>query len=198
MALDELIRASAEGSVAAFNELVLLHQQQVYNLAYRMLGDGESAADATQETFLSAFKEIKRFRGGSFKAWILRIAANECYDQLRHRSRYATVGLQVSEDEDGYIAANIPDPEIGPEDRALRRELLECVGRGLATLPPEQRLVVILSDVQGLSYEEIAGVARISLGTVKSRLSRGRASLRDYLRQQRELLPSKYRHNSRG
>ena len=183
-----------QGSVAAFNQLVLLYQQQVYNLAYRMLGDGESAADATQETFLSAFKEIKKFRGGSFKAWILRIASNTCYDHLRHRSRHPTQSLHADDDEIDPVA-NLVDPAIGPEELALMRERLENVRRGLATLPAEQRLTVILSDVQGLSYEEIAEVVNASLGTVKSRLSRGRAHLRDYLLQHRELLPSRYSHD---
>ena len=192
-----LIAASQRGDVTAFNRLVILYQEQAYNLAYRMLGNSESAADAAQDTFVSAFQAIKSFRGGSFRAWVLRIATNACYDQLRRAQRQPAVSLDAIIEETGDvppIASNSPTPE----EVASRKELAAYIQRSLLELPPEQRIVVALSDVQGLSYDEIAEVTGSSLGTVKSRLSRGRAHLRDYLLRQPELLPSDFRHKSRG
>ena len=191
-----LIAASQRGDVTAFNRLVILYQEQAYNLAYRMLGNSESAADAAQDTFVSAFQAIKSFRGGSFRAWVLRIATNACYDQLRRRQRQPAVSLDAIIEETGDvppIASNSPTPE----EVASRKELAAYIQRSLLELPPDQRIVVALSDVQGFAYEEIAEITRSSLGTVKSRLSRGRAHLRDYLLRQPELLPSDFRHKSR-
>ncbi len=191
-----LIATAQRGEVGAFNQLVLIYQSMVYNLAYRILGDAEAAADASQETFLAAFRAIKKFRGGSFKAWLLRIATNACYDQLRYKQRRPTSSLEALLVETDN-PPSFTDPTEGPEDYALRQELGQVIQAGLNTLPPEQRIVLVLSDVQGLSYQEIAEVTRSSLGTVKSRLSRGRAKLRDYLLEQRELLPARYRLRSR-
>lgn len=191
----ELIAASQKGQLGAFNHLVLAYQQMVYNTAYRLLGDPDAAADASQEAFLAAFQAIKSFRGGSFKAWLLRIVTNACYDQLRAKKRRPTVSLDallVDANETSY-----PSQRPSPDDHALRRELQAELQRGLLSLPEEQRLVVILSDVQGLSYEEIATTTNTNLGTVKSRLSRARAHLRDYL-QARELLPSTARLRTGG
>jgi len=183
----ELIAASQKGQLGAFNHLVLAYQQMVYNTAYRLLGDRDAAADASQEAFLAAFQAIKSFRGGSFRAWLLRIVTNACYDQLRAKKRRPTTSLDallVDASENSY-----PSRMVSPDNHVMRRELQAELQRGLLSLPEEQRLVVILSDVQGLSYEEIATATNTNLGTVKSRLSRARAHLRDYLKA-RELLPS--------
>lgn len=187
-----LIAASKKGDTAAFNQLVWAYQERAYNLAYRMLGDRDLAADATQEAFLSAYRAIDGFRGGSFRAWILRIVSNACYDHLRHKQRRPTASLDAlyAVPEEYPVAPSVGD---GPEDQVLRKELWETVGAGLLTLPPDQREAVILRDIQGLDYGEIAQVTRASLGTVKSRISRGRARLRDYLRQYPELLPAHLR-----
>lgn len=187
----DLIKASARGDTEAFNQLVLTHQRRVYNVAYRMLSNPEDAADATQDAFVSAFRQIKSFRGGSFRAWLLKIATNACYDRLRSRKRRPSISLE-STMEGEETSFDPPDPAIGPESLALKREVLELIQRGLDRLPDEQRLIVILSDVQGFSYEEIAEITGANLGTVKSRLSRGRAGLRDFLRQS-ELLPAHFR-----
>jgi RNA polymerase sigma-70 factor (ECF subfamily) len=192
-----LIAAAQRGEVRAFNQLVLTYQSMVYNLAYRILGDAEAAADASQDTFLSAFRAIKKFRGGSFKAWLLRIATNACYDQLRYKQRRPTSPLEALLTETDH-PPSFTDPTEGPEDYTLRQELGRAIQAGLNTLPPDQRIALVLSDVQGLSYQEIAEVTRSSLGTVKSRLSRGRAKLRDYLLEQGELLPARYRLRNRG
>lgn len=187
-----LIAASKEGDLEAFNRLVLAYQGLVYNVAYRILGDSEAAADATQEAFLSAFQAIGKFRGGSFRAWLLRIVSNACYDQLRHRKRRPTTSLDAMPINPEHISI-LADDGLSPEEYAIRQELNRAIQAGLQTLPPEQRLVLVLSDIEGLSYKEIAAATGVSLGTVKSRLSRGRAKLRDYLLSQEELLPARYR-----
>ncbi|MCL5027181.1 MAG: sigma-70 family RNA polymerase sigma factor [Chloroflexi bacterium] len=191
---NELIGASQAGDTPAFNQLVVAYQTQVYNLAYRMLSEPESAADATQEAFLSAYRHIRQFRGGSFRAWLLRIATNACYDELRRRRRSPqAASLDQAMDEEG--TPEPPDRDPTPEEAVLHRDLQQHLQRGLAGLPYEQRVVVVLSDVQGLSYEDIAEVTNASLGTVKSRLSRGRAHLRDFLERSGELSPAPYRHD---
>jgi len=189
----DLISRSKSGDVEAFNLLVEQYQRLVYNLALRMLGSAEAAEDASQDTFLSAYKAIGGFRGGSFKSWVLRIAANSCHDKLRVARRYRVISLDtLMLDPDDLPESNNNE---SPEDYALRRELGKFLSDGLTHLPEDQRLVVVLSDVQGLSYEEVARVAGCSLGTVKSRLNRGRTRLRDFLLQREELLPPKFRLN---
>jgi len=194
----ELIAASQKGNLAAFNDLVLAYQEQVYHTAYRLLGKPEMAEDATQEAFLSAWQGIRGFRGGSFRVWLLRIVTNAAYDLLRHRARRPAVSLEA--ETNPAPTPSMPEEALAtsarsasPEEAALRDEVQAEVQRGLQTLPAEQRIVLILSDIQGLSYDEIAAVTNTNLGTVKSRLSRARAALRDYLAQ-RELLPSVQRH----
>jgi len=187
------VEAARRGDVESFNALVRLYETRVYNLCYRMLGDAESAADAEQDTFLSAYRNLRSFRGGSLRSWLLRIATNTCYDVLRSRKRRAAVSLEAADDEDDSSPLQVADPSETPDDFALRRELAGAIQHGLTALPEDQRVVVILSDIEGLSYEEIAQVTGANLGTVKSRLSRGRARLRDVLRAG-ELLPARYRH----
>jgi len=186
-----LIAAAQEGDRDAFNQLVLHYQSLAYNVAYRVLGDGDAAADATQDAFISAYRAIARFRGGSFKAWIIRIVTNACYDQLRAKQRRPTTSLDADPDLDRH-EWNV-DPSERPEAYVARQELGQILQRGLATLPAEQRMCIVLSDIQGMSYEEIAQTMDSSLGTVKSRLNRGRRKLRDYLTQHVELLPARYR-----
>jgi RNA polymerase sigma-70 factor, ECF subfamily len=137
-----------------------------------MLGEA-SAEDATQETFFAAYRSIKSYRGGTFRGWLLRIAANQCYDQLRRWQRQPT---DVLPDD-----APVVDPEPLPEHVALNAETAAILERALAQLPPDQRLCVLLVDVQGLDYDEAAEALAVQLGTVKSRLSRARARLRELL-----------------
>jgi RNA polymerase sigma-70 factor (ECF subfamily) len=188
-----LIDAARQGDVGSFNQLVLSYQSMVYNLAYRILGNQDAAADATQDAFISAFKGIGNFRGGSFKSWLMRIVTNACYDQLRLKQRRPTASLDALLVSDPAPIRPLTDPGESPEEYTLRQELSRVIEVGMGTLPPEQRVALILSDVQGLSYQEIAEVTGASLGTVKSRLSRARGKLRDFLLEQRELLPSRYR-----
>jgi RNA polymerase sigma-70 factor (ECF subfamily) len=188
-----LIAAAQQGKVDAFNELVLIYQQQVYNLAYRIMGDPASAADATQDAFVSAYRSIGRFRGGSFKSYLMRIVSNRCYDELRrHKRRPATSFEDLSEVDEEFNPALINGRER-PEEYTERQEMARVIQAGIETLPPDQRITLVLSDVQGMSYQEIAETMDVSLGTVKSRLARARGKLRDYLRSEGELLPARYR-----
>ena len=154
-----------------------------------MLGDAQSADDAAQDAFFSAWRGVHRFHRGNFRAWLLRITTNICRDKLRALKRRPTVSLDAMAVKPDLSPSSSNQALEDPEDYVRRLELGEEVRKGLDALPPEQRLVVILSDIQGLSYKEVATVAGCSLGTVKSRLSRGRICLRDYLRQQGTLPP---------
>jgi RNA polymerase sigma-70 factor (ECF subfamily) len=188
-----LIAAAQDGDREAFNQLVVHYQGIAYNVAYRVLSDSEEAADATQDAFLSAYRAMSRFRGGSFKAWLLRIVTNACYDQLRIKKRRPTVSLDNDPDSDGEEWT--VDTGERPEAFVQRQELGQIIQRGLQTLPPDQRTIVVLSDIQGVRYNEIAKIVGVSLGTVKSRLNRGRRKLRDFLQENAELLPAHYRLN---
>jgi RNA polymerase sigma-70 factor (ECF subfamily) len=199
MDMDEfaLIGAAQRGDREAFNQLVVHYQRIAYNVAYRVLGNGDAAEDATQDAFFSAYRAIRRFRGGSFKAWLMRIVTNACYDQLRAKKRRPTTSLDANPDSDWEEW--ISDDKEQPEEYAERQELGQVIQRGLDTLPPEQRMVVVLSDIQGLKYDQVAKTMGISLGTVKSRLNRGRRRLRDFLQENMELLPPRYRlYNETG
>src|SRR5579859_6357591 len=178
-----LIASSQHGDVHAFNCLVERYQQTAYTLALRMLGDPDTAADITQDAFLSAYRAIGRFRGISFRAWLLRIVSNACYDYWRARGRHPIASLEAITERDpdddtagGPMPAALVEEERDPERVALRAELVEAIQAALLSLPAEQRLAVVLSDVQGFAYEEIAQITQTSLGTVKSRISRARRS----------------------
>ncbi|HEX8219345.1 MAG TPA: sigma-70 family RNA polymerase sigma factor [Chloroflexia bacterium] len=177
--------AAREGDLAAFNWLVLRYQTRVYNLCLRMLTDPDAAADATQEAFLSAYKAIGRFKGEQFRTWLFRIATNACLDMLRSRKRKPTQSLYSYSHDPDDEAEPLPiadlDPTIDPESSALRSEVAEAIQRGLDSLPDDQRIALVLVDVQGLSYDEAAAITGANLGTIKSRINRGRARLRDYL-----------------
>ncbi len=182
-----LIRSACQGNLEAFNSLVLRYQQQAYNLAYRMMSDQAAASDATQEAFLSAYRHLGTFHAGSFKNWLLRIVANACYDELRRRKRRPTVSLdEPIVTEAGVIEFDLPTSAEGPEQIVQRHELADLMQRGINLLPIEQRLTLILREVQGLRYDEIAEITHSKCGTVKSRLSRARATLRGYVQLHRE------------
>jgi RNA polymerase sigma factor (sigma-70 family) len=186
-----LIAAAQGGDREAFNRLVVHYQSLAFNVAYRVLSDPDAAADATQDAFLSAYRAMPRFRGGSFRSWLMRIVTNACYDQLRVKKRRPTTSIDEEEDPDR--AEWYVDPGERPEAFVARQELSRAIQLGLETLPPDQRTAVVLCDIQGMSYDEIAETMSTSLGTVKSRLNRGRRKLRDYLIENTELLPARYR-----
>jgi RNA polymerase sigma-70 factor, ECF subfamily len=193
-----LVERSQRGDRDAFNRLVELHQTGAYALALRMLGDPEVAADVTQDAFFSAYRAIGSFRGSSFRAWLYRIVSNGCFDHFRAQTRRPSVSLEAAlEDDrdadlsphasDARLPKSLIDPSWDPERAALRAEQIERIERALLRLPPEQRLALVLSDIQGLPYDEIARITETSLGTVKSRISRARAHLRGILLRQGEL-----------
>jgi RNA polymerase sigma-70 factor (ECF subfamily) len=188
-----LIASAQQGKMDAFNELVLTYQQQVYNLAYRIMGDPASASDATQEAFISAYQSLERFRGGSFKSYLMRIVSNKCYDELRRRKRRPATSFEDFGEVDEEANPALINGGEGPEEHTERQAMARVIQAGIETLPPDQRVTLVLSDVQGMSYREIAETTEAPLGTVKSRLARARGKLRDYLREQGELLPARYR-----
>ncbi|HKG27166.1 MAG TPA: sigma-70 family RNA polymerase sigma factor [Thermomicrobiales bacterium] len=178
---ERLILAAQGGDLPSFNALVVRHERAVYNLCLRMLRDVSAAEDATQETFLKAWTAIATFRGGLVRPWLLRIATNRCYDVLRARGRRPADSLDAEAFESEPAWTSQTGGEH-PEVYAARAELSVHLERALAALPEDQRLVVILSDVHGQPYEEIAEITGVAVGTVKSRLSRARARLREVLR----------------
>ncbi|MFZ2096576.1 MAG: RNA polymerase sigma factor [Anaerolineales bacterium] len=190
-----LIQAAKEGDLDSFNRLILAYQDLIYTHAFRMIGEEETADDATQNTFISAYKHIKSFRGGSFKAWLLRIVTNTCYDELRRRKRRPTVPLEPMDDagEEVESARWMEDPADRPEEEVERKELQRAIQHCLEKLPNEFRSAVIMVDIQGLDYFEAAQAIGKPIGTIKSRLARARLRLRDCLNGFAELLPAGFR-----
>ncbi len=191
-----LIKSSQKGDLEAFNRLVLAYQEMAYNLALRFLNDEDAAADAAQISFISAFKNIRSFRGGSFKAWLLRIVTNNCYDELRRQKRKPAQSLEAhhsqtdQEIEDPVWMAD--DADL-PEDQVAQKELEMVIRRCIEALPTDFRAVVLLVDINGLDYKQTAKAARVPVGTVRSRLARARQRLQNCLQTAWELLPEKYR-----
>jgi RNA polymerase sigma-70 factor (ECF subfamily) len=171
----------ARGDDRAFEELAARYQRALYSHAYRLLSNDAQAEDAVQDAFLLAYRGRATFRGGSFKAWLFRILTNRCLDLLREAKRRGTVPLDpapVEEDDPR------PEPtDVGPsvEEIASSSELMRHVEAALERVPVEQRIAVLLRDVQGFDYEEIARITSTELGTVKSRIHRGRLVVRDHL-----------------
>jgi RNA polymerase sigma-70 factor (ECF subfamily) len=195
--MDELalIRDAQRGDLDAFNTLVLAYQDAVFNTAVRILGDDDQAADASQEAFVSAFRNITSFRGGSFRAWLLRTVTNACYDELRRKKRRPAIPLEPETSEGDEMEAPrwLADPSLSPEQELEADELEHAIQHCLDALPMDFRTVVVLADIQGLDYSEVAVSARVPLGTIKSRLARARLRLRECLRSFGELLPSVFR-----
>ena len=193
-----LIQDAQQGDLDAFNRLILAYQDRVYNQAFRVLGEYQSADDATQEAFISAYKNIRSFRGGSFRAWLLRIVTNACYDELRRKKRRPTTPLEPVDDEGDEIESPhwLADPGELPEDNVARSELANAIQACLDQLTEDFRVVVVLVDVQGLDYLEASEVIGKPLGTIKSRLARARNRMKDCLQGFWELLPHSMRLES--
>jgi len=188
---EQLVSHARQGDLEAFNRLVERNQDAIYNLCFRLVGAREAAEDATQEAFLSAFRKLEQFRGGNFRAWLFRIAGNACYDELRRRRARPARSLDAPEA--ATAAGEIASGGPSPEEEAARRELAEFLSKALGNLPFDQRLAVLLCDREGFSYEEISTATGVSVGTVKSRISRGRERLRRLLLEHKELLPGRFR-----
>ncbi len=178
---ESLVRAAQAGDLDAFNILVQRHERPVFNVALRLLRDVGLAEDATQDTFIRAWQNIGSFQTGSVRSWLYKIATNRSYDMLRASSRRPAGSLEAEMVEIEPIWSSGGASEESPDAHALRQELSIYLERALTALPDDQRMVVMLVDVQGLDYHEVADVMGIALGTVKSRLSRARAKVRQAL-----------------
>lgn len=190
-----LIHEAQHGDLNAFNSLVLVYQDAVYNTALRILNDEDLAADATQEALLSAFRALNSYRGGSFRAWLLRIVTNACYDELRRKKRRPTTPLEPETNNGDEVESPrwLADPNASPEQQLDQAELEHAIQHCLENLPTDFRAVVVLADIQGLDYSEVAIAVKSPVGTVKSRLARARLRLRECLQAFGELLPVAFR-----
>jgi RNA polymerase sigma-70 factor (ECF subfamily) len=178
---EALVRAAQGGDLEAFNLLVLRHERPVFNVALRLLRDVGLAEDATQDTFVRAWQAIRTFQTGSVRSWLYKIATNRAYDMLRASARRPAGSLEAEPVEIEPFWTTGGAGEESPDTHALRQELSIYLERALTALPEDQRMVVLLVDVQGLDYHEVAEALGIALGTVKSRLSRARARIRQGL-----------------
>ncbi len=179
-----VIARAADGDRMAFTQLMEHYQSACYGLAWRLLHDADQAADATQDGFMHAYKAIRSYRGGVFRSWLLRITANASYDILRRAQRRPTSALP--DPDEG--APELPDVHaVNPVDEATKSELYRHLEVALRQLPADQRAAVVLCDVYGMDYNEVAAMTESALGTVKSRIHRGRLRLRELMAEHREL-----------
>ncbi|MEW6285765.1 MAG: sigma-70 family RNA polymerase sigma factor [Chloroflexota bacterium] len=191
---NSLIFSAQRGDLDAFNALVQTHQDMLYRIALRIVHDESLAEDAVQEALIHAFRHIRSFRGGNFKSWLARVTVNASYDELRRGKRHLGLPLEQFTNEGEEIESPewMRDPVSGPEERAEMSELQRALHHCIKSLTPDYRLMVILVDMEGMSYEEAAQAARVPVGTVKSRLARARMQIRQALRSYQSLLPSFY------
>jgi RNA polymerase sigma-70 factor (ECF subfamily) len=189
-----LITAAQQGDLDAFNQLVLNYQDMLYRIALRIIHDECSAEDATQDAMILAFRNIKSFRGGNFKSWLARVTVNASYDELRRGKRHLSMPLEqfTSDGDEIESPVWIKDMSAGPEERAETSELRSVMHQCIKSLVPDYRLMVILVDMEGMSYEEAARIAHVPVGTVKSRLARARMQIRNKMRMFNGLLPATY------
>lgn len=178
-----LLKRSQQGDVAAFEQLIAKHQTLAYNVAYRILGNEEDAKDATQEALVKVFRNINKFKGeASFGTWLYRIVVNACNDYIRKHRKVVTYSMdQDKETEDGAVKMELADDGPTPESALEAKDLKQTVQKALAKLPEANRIVVVLRDIQGFSYDEIAEMIEVPVGTVKSRINRGRDMLKKIL-----------------
>lgn len=177
-----IIQKVRAGDVDAFELLVREYEKNVYNLALRMVKNPDDAADMTQEAFIKAYNSLSSFRGDSkFSVWLYRIVSNVCLDYLRSVSRHPTVSLSVENDEGEETELDIPDESKSPEELLECKLTRESVRRGLEALPEDYRQILLLREIQGLSYDEISEILSLELGTVKSRIFRARKKLCEFL-----------------
>jgi len=179
----DLVMAAERGSVEAFNQLVLCHQDRIFNLALRILGDEDTAEDITQNTFMNAYLNLSRFRHGSFHGWLYRIATNACYDEYRQQKSRPMLPINNKDQAEERM---LPFEQFSgtaalPELEVERHEQERVIQSALNGLDPDQRTVIVLVDQQDLDYKEAAQILGIPLGTVKSRLARGRLRLHQIL-----------------
>lgn len=194
--LDEkdLAQQARKGDTAAFNQLVLAYQQQMFNLALRILMDEKLAEDITQEAFLAAFRALAAFRGGSFRAWMARIVTNRCFDELRRQKRHPSLPIESTDDgEEMDDPPALKDESELPEEKLEKAELENAIVNCIKELSVDFRTALLLVDIQGFDYQEAARVIGKPIGTLKSRLARARLTVQDCLQGAWELLPESYR-----
>lgn len=194
----DLVRRAQAGELTAFNTLVLRHQDAIYSLALRFLGNREGAEDATQEAFIRAYSKIDSFTGDRFRSWLFTIVSNVARDELRKQQRRPQRSLDEARDDPDRRDLDPPDRGPTPESEAMSGDLRRALEAALRELPEDWRMTVVLADVHGLSYEEVAQSTGVAIGTVKSRLSRARGRLRDLLRDSGELNDAPARHGDGG
>lgn len=187
-----LIAQAKKKDVNAYNTLVLHYQDLAFSVAYRIMGEPDSAADAAQDAFINAYKKLNTFQDGNFKAWLMRIVTNKCYDMLKSAKYKRESSLDEITEENESSSLLVGDSNQ-PEVKQQQQEMFLAIQHCLDDLPDDQRIVAVLCDVEGYDYQTAAEIAATSLGTVKSRLSRARSKLRDCLRGFGELLPPQYR-----
>jgi RNA polymerase sigma-70 factor (ECF subfamily) len=189
-----LIKAAQRGDLEAFNFLVLRYQNLLFGIALRLLNDEDVAGDAVQEALISAFRRFHTFRGDSLRSWLARVVVNACYDEMRKKRRQHSVPLELFNAEGEEIETSywLVDPQVDPERQYESSELENAIQNSLDKLPPIYRLMLVLVDIEGLSYEEAASAAGIPVGTVKSRLARARLQMQKSLQLAGELLPTSY------
>ena len=190
-----LIQAAQRGDLDAFNQLVLRYQNLLFGIALRLLNDEDVASDAVQEALISAFRRFHTFRGDSLRSWLARVVVNACYDEMRRKRRQHSIPLEQYNAEGDEIETSywLVDAQADPELQFETTELEGAIQRSLNKLPPIYRLMLVLVDIEGLTYEEAAMAAHIPVGTVKSRLARARLQMQKSLQAAGELLPASYR-----
>jgi len=187
----DLVGRARRGDQEAFTQLIVQYQVPLYNMALRMVGRPDDAADIAQEAFLRAWEKIRTLRDAPFKSWLFQIAANLCYDHFRRGRRY---GVMPDEDQTSNQASNVVGLGIAtsdPQERAEANERTRLVRDCIQALEHDMRIAIILRDVNGMAYDEIAAVLRVPLGTVKSRIARARAQVQERLQQHPDFFPAR-------
>jgi RNA polymerase sigma-70 factor, ECF subfamily len=187
----DLVSRARRGDREAFTQLIVQYQVPLYNMALRMVGRPDDAADIAQEAFLRAWEKIRTLREAPFKSWLFQIAANLCYDHFRRGRRY---GVMPDEDQTSHQTGNVVGLGIAapdPQERAEANARTRLVRDSIQALDHDMRIAIILRDVNGLAYDEIAAVLRLPLGTVKSRIARARAQVQERLQQHPDFFPTR-------
>jgi len=194
------IASARKGDLDSFNRLISMYQDAIFNLAYRIIGGYDEAEDIVQKAFISAYRSIRTFRGGSFRGWLMRMTINACYDEIRRIKQHPAISIDADPEDEKGIDYDywLPDLEPQPQQIAEMRELQQAVQHCLQQLPDDFRAVAVLADVEELEYEEISRITGHPLGTVKSRLARARQKLRGCLEGYWELLPLQLRQKYEG
>ena len=187
---DAVLENALRGDVSAFEEVMVFYEKLVYNIAYRMLNNPDDASDITQEAFIRLFKHMRSFESANhIKSWLCRVAHNLCIDELRRRKNKPVKSLdETLEFEDSSASLQLADDDPTPEETVILQDDLDTLERAIAKLPEDYRTMITLRDLGGLSYQEVAEITELEMGTVKSRLSRARIRLKElFLREQSEL-----------